>query len=173
MNIASLTALRRTTSIKMGSSDDVSCTVDDGHAILRLELVNRSFSECAISQEKKRLTVGMCRRVSRIRLRKQCMCENIHVRSEVQRRRPPCCRFMARLSVNDPTQSTKRCLRSLRSRVSSSRVLVVFLHVPLLGTLLHGRRPDQPSSSALARRVCVQSSISSSILASSTPSQTP
>ena len=30
----------------------------------------------------------------------------VHVCSEVQQRRPPCCRFMARLTVNDPSQST-------------------------------------------------------------------
>ena len=41
-------------------------------------------------------------------------------------------------------------------------VLVVSLSILLLGTLLYGRRSDQPSSSSLARRVCVQSSTSSS-----------
>ena len=37
----------------------------------------------------------------------------------------------------------------------------------------YGRRPDQPSSSSLARRVCVQSPTSSSFLSSSTPTCTP
>ena len=38
-----------------------------------------------------------------------------------------------------------------------------------VGALFYGGRPDQPSSSSLARRVCVQSSTSSSTLSSSTP----
>ena len=45
--------------------------------------------------------------------------------------------------------------------------------LPLLGALLYGRRPGQPSSSSLARRACVQSPTTSSFLSSSTPSRTP
>ena len=50
-----------------------------------------------------------------------------------------------------------------------SLMLVVLQRVPPL----YGRRPGQPSSSSLARRVCVQSSTSSNILSSSTPSRIP
>ena len=173
MNVAALSALWRTTGIKVGSSDDLSRTVDDGHTlphvILRLKLVNFSFSECASSPEKRRLTSGMCRRVSRIRLRPQCVLKNIFVLRYSQDAQP-CCRFKARLSVNDPSQW---CLRSLRSRVASTLVHGVLLRDPLLGTLFYERRPDQPSSSSLARRVCVQSSTSSSIPASRIHSRTP
>ena len=51
----------RKTGIKMRSGDDVSHTVDHGHAlphvIFRLDLVKFSFGECALSPEKRRLTV--------------------------------------------------------------------------------------------------------------------
>ena len=86
----------------MGSSNDVSRTVDDGHTllhvILHLELVDFSFSECAISPEK--------RTASEPNTAPQAVCVGEHVGSEVQPRRPPCCRFMARLSVHDSSQST-------------------------------------------------------------------
>ena len=45
--------------------------------------------------------------------------------------------------------------------------------VPLIGALLYGRRPGQPSSTSLARRACVQSPTSSSFLSSSTSSWAP
>ena len=45
--------------------------------------------------------------------------------------------------------------------------------LPLRTSSTYGRRPDQPSSSSLARRVCVQSPSTSSFLSSSTPSRTP
>ena len=84
MNVAALSALRRATGTKAGSSDDLSRTVvDDGHTlphvILRLELVNFPFGECAVSPEERRLTVGMYGRVSRIQLRTQCVWKNTFV----------------------------------------------------------------------------------------------
>ena len=56
------------------------------------------FSECAVSLEK--------RTASEPNTAPQAVCVGDHVGSEVQPRRPPCCRFMSRLSVNDPSQST-------------------------------------------------------------------
>ena len=57
----SLSASGRTTGIKIDSGDHVPRTVDDGHAllhiILRLDLVKLSFRECALSPEKRRLSV--------------------------------------------------------------------------------------------------------------------
>ena len=50
-----------------------------------------------------------------------------------------------------------------------SLMLVVLQRVPPL----YGRRPGQPSSSSLARRVCVQSPTTSSFLSASTSSRTP
>ena len=71
----------------MGCSNDVSRTVDDGHTllhvILHLELVNVSFSECAISPEK--------RTASEPNTAPQALCVRERVRSEVKQRRPRCC----------------------------------------------------------------------------------
>ena len=45
--------------------------------------------------------------------------------------------------------------------------------LPASTSSTYGRTPGQPSSSSLARRVCVQSPTTSSFLSSSTPSRTP